>query len=179
MRPLVSVYLGVSLDLQIAHTDGALNFLAPYQQSDEDYGYAAFLEGIDAVILGRRTLDAILGFDASWPFGDRRVLVLSHRPLPPVPITVSAHAGPLTPILDTLGRAGIRHAYLDGGHAVRQGLQEGVVDTITLSIVPEVLGTGRPLFDESVPRSHWQLESSETYDTGLVQVRYRRSDRVP
>ncbi len=174
MRPLVSVHLGVSLDLRIAHPDGSRDFLAPYQQPHEDYGYAAFLQDIDAIVMGRYTLDAILGFDVVWPFGDRRVVVLTNRPLPSVPVPVSAHAGPLTPLLEVLGLEHVRHVYLDGGATVRQGLREHAVDRFTLSVMPELLGAGRPLFDGTVPRSHWQLDSSVAYDTGLVQVRYRR-----
>jgi dihydrofolate reductase len=178
MRPHVSVYLGVSLDLRIAHADGTLDFLTPYQQSGEDYGYAAFMADIDAVILGRQTFESIRGFEGPWPFGDRRVVVLTHRALPEVPAAVHAHAGPLSPLLEAMGAEGIRHVYLDGGDAVRHGLREGVVDALTLSVVPEVLGAGRPLFDETVPRSHWRLESSAAYPSGLVQIRYRRGDHA-
>ena len=143
MRPLVSVYLGVSLDLCIAEAEGALDFLAPYQQPPEEYGYAAFMAEIDAVILGRNTCDTVMGFDGPWPFGDRPVVVLTHRPLPPGPATARAHAGGLTPLLTEPGAQAVRHVYLDGGAAVRQGLREGVVDALTLSVVPELLGTGR------------------------------------
>lgn len=179
MRPLVSVYLGVSLDLRIAEAEGALDFLAPYQQPPEDYGYAAFMAEIDAVILGRTTFDTVMGFDGPWPFGDRPVVVLTHRPLPPGPATARAHAGGLVPLLTELGAQGVRHVYLDGGAAVRQGLREGVVDALTLSVVPELLGTGRPLFDDTVPRSTWTSVGTTAYPSGLVQLRYRRRDHPP
>lgn len=176
----VSVYLGVSLDLRIAHADGSLDFLLPYQRPDEDYGYPAFLAGVDAVVLGRHTFDWLVGYDGPWPFGERAVTVLTHRPLPAAtPATVRAYSGVLGTLLDAMAEAGLRHVYLDGGLAVRQGLQEGRVDELILSVVPEVVGAGRTLFDETVPRSHWRLISSTPFPSGLVQLRYGRGEHTP
>lgn len=170
MRPLVHAYIAVSLDGFIAREDGALDWLEPMQVDGEDYGYASFFAGIDALILGRTTYEAVLAFP-EWPFGDKRVVVLTHRPLPSRH-GETAHAGELAPLLDEMAGAGVRAAYLDGGQAIRQGLCEGIVDSLTLNVVPVLLGRGRPLFDATVQSSRWQLESSRAFTTGLVQNRY-------
>jgi dihydrofolate reductase len=171
MRPQVHVYIAVSLDGFIARENGTLDWLEPMQVEGEDYGYAEFFAGIDALVLGRSTYDSVLSFP-QWPFAGKRVAVLTHRPVA-TKHGESFHAGQLTTLLQELAAADIHAVYLDGGQAIRQGLREGLVDSITLNIVPVLLGRGRPLFDASVPLSHWQLESSRAYATGLVQNRYR------
>jgi len=178
-RPRVSAYLGISLDGCIAEADGGLGFLAPYQAADTDYGYAEFMATVDAVVMGRATFDVLRSFDVPWPFGERPVVVLTNRALPtapPVPATVSTHAGVLRPLRDLLAATGVQHVYVDGGQVVRQALQESLVDTLTLSVVPELLGRGRPLFGPDVPRSHWRLIGSESWPSGLVQLRYERGE---
>jgi dihydrofolate reductase len=74
--------------------------------------------------------------------------------------------------LQVLAAEGVRSVYLDGGQAVRQGLREGLVDRLTLNVVPAVLGQGRPLFGADVPAGRWRLVQSRGYPTGLVQSRY-------
>lgn len=177
--PRVSAYLGVSLDGFIAEADGGLGFLAPYQEAGTDYGYAAFMSTVDAVIMGRSTFDVLRGFDVPWPFAERPVVVLTHRALPsapPVPSTVTAHAGSLRSLLESLAASGLTHVYVDGGQVVRQALCENLVDSLTLSVVPELLGQGRPLFGAEVPRSHWRQIGSEAWPSGLVQLRYEKRD---
>ncbi len=169
-RPQVHVYIAVSLDGFIARQDGALDWLEPMQVDGEDYGYAEFMAGIDALILGRSTYDSVLAFP-EWPFGGKRVAVLTHRPLSSHQ-GEGAYAGALAPLLRQLHEEAVRAVYLDGGQAIRQGLQEGVVDSLTLNVVPVLLGRGRPLFDASVPVSRWQLASSRAFASGLVQNRY-------
>lgn len=174
VRPRVSVYIATSLDNRIARDDGSLDWLAPVQESSgEDYGYAAFMQTVDAVVMGRATYDTIRGFD-SWPFEGRRVIVLTNRRLESA-FGETMHAGALAPLMDRLGREGVTRVYLDGGVTIRQGLTESLVDDMTLSIVPVVLGGGRPLFDSTVPGSDWMLLGADAFATGLVQLRYRRT----
>lgn len=175
MRPIVSVYIAVSIDGCIARDDGGLDWLEGVQDAGgDDYGYAEFMSTIDAVILGRATYDSVRTFDV-WPFTGRRVIVLTNRPLLPL-FDEAPYAGALQPLLERLAADGIGRVYLDGGATIRQGLDEGVVDDMTLSIVPVLLGTGRPLFSRGLPGSQWALTGAESYPTGLVQLRYQRRD---
>lgn len=174
-RPQVSVYLALSLDGHIARQDGGLDWLEALQQPGEDYGYAAFYGSVDALVLGRGTYDAVLGFP-EWPFTGKRVVVLTHRPLEPRH-GERTHAGALEPLLRDLAREGVRRVYLDGGTAARGALAADLVDDLTLSWVPVVLGRGRPLFDATVPASAWELTGSRAFSTGLVQCTYRRRSR--
>jgi dihydrofolate reductase len=170
-RPRVSVFIATSLDGFIARTDGGLDWLDIVQRPGEDYGYAAFMAEVDALVIGRGTYDTAIGF-AAWPYDGKRVGVFTHRPL--TEPRVEALEGELAPHLARLSAAGIRRVYLDGGQLVRQGLREGVVDDLTLGVVPQLLGSGRPLFGEGVAAGSWVLSGSQAYPSGLVQLRYRR-----
>lgn len=176
-RPRVSVFIATSLDGYIAREDGSVDFLDCVNMPGEDYGFAAFFAGIDTLVVGRATHDAVLGF-GEWPFTGKRVIVLSHRPL------VSSHdeqvhQGAIAPLLHRLHAEGSRHVYLDGGQAIRQALAENLVDEMTVSTVPVLLGRGRPLFDTGVPASTWDLVASRGYASGLVQSTWRARDLPP
>lgn len=137
-QPIVRVYIAVSLDGCIAREDGALDWLEPMQVAGEDYGYAQFFADIDALIIGRNTYDSVLAFP-QWPFGGKPVTVLTHRAPTPQHGEL-AYAGALRPLLERLAAAGLRAVYLDGGQAIRQGLQEHLVDELTLKHRPGVAG---------------------------------------
>ncbi len=171
-RPRVSVFLGVSLDQRLARPDGSVAWLEQFHDASVgDYGFAAFFASVDVLVMGRATFDTVLGFP-EWPYGDKRLVVFSHRAFAPPRVSVERAEGTLLPVLERLHGEGVRHAYLDGGQLVQQGLREGVVDALTLSVVPLLLGSGRPLFGDGLPETAFRLEAVEHFKTGLVQLRY-------
>jgi dihydrofolate reductase len=170
-RPRVSAFLGLSLDGFIARKDGGLDFLTSMDtQPPEDTGYQAFLASVDVVILGRGTYDVVRTF-ATWYYGDKRVIVLTTRPAE-AHHGETFHSGSLLELLARLGTEGVQHVYLDGGATIRQGLRDGVVDEITLTWVPWIIGSGIPLFDHTLPDTRLDPKSSHTFPSGLVQVLY-------
>jgi len=173
-RPTVSVFLGLSLDGFIAGPAGELDFLsAVATDPPEDTGYDALMATCDAIAMGRNSYDKVATFDP-WPYAGKRVIVLTGRDLAPRAGVERAH-GDLATVLGALAAQQVRHVYLDGGDAVRQALRAELVDTLTLSWVPIVLGKGIKLFDETLPFSRWRLESGRHFPSGLVQARYRRA----
>ena len=170
MRPRCSVFIATSLDGFIARRDGAIDWLSVVERPGEDYGYARFFAGVDALIVGRRTYDIARGFP-SWPYDGKRCVVLTHDP-PEGLHGETFHAGPPAPLLARLHGDGVRRAYVDGGAAIRQFLREDLIDDLTLSIVPVLLGDGIRLFDDSVPARPLRLVESRGFPSGLVQVTY-------
>ena len=165
------MFLGVSIDGFIAHSDGSLGFLTPFE--GEDHGYDEFMRTVDALVVGRETYDTVAAFE-TWPWQGKRVVVLTHRPVN-AKQGETTHAGPLAPLVKRLAAEGVKRIYLDGGNAIRCGLDEDLVDDLTISIVPRTIGAGRPLFGTGVDHLHaWQVTSSRTYASGLVQLRYQR-----
>ena len=168
-QPRVSAFLGASLDGFIAQADGGLEFLKPFEQ--EEHGYAPFYASVDTLLMGRKTYETVLGF-GSWPFADKRVAVLTRSPRSPR-FGERFLAGEPRDVLATLAAAGARHVYADGGEVVTQFLAAGCLHRLVVSIVPVVLGTGVRLFASSPGHHRLLLESTQTYPSGLVQLRYR------
>mgnify|MGYP006196951423 CR=1 FL=1 len=126
------------------------------------------------VIMGRRTWEAIEGM-APLPFQNVRLAVLTHRPLK-ADGQAGRVEGALEDVLQQLWDDGARRVYLDGGDVVRQALQRGVVDRLTLTWVPMVLGDGIRLFDTGMPMSRWTRIGVRSLPSGLVQVEYAPAD---
>jgi dihydrofolate reductase len=166
----VSVFVGVSIDGFIAHPDGSLDFLTPFES--EEHGYEEHMRSIDTLVVGRATYETVLGF-AAWPWSGKRVVVLTHRPID-ARHGETTHAGQLRRLIDRLNLEGVRHVYLDGGVAIRQGLDEDLIDDMTISTVPVTIGAGRPLFGGAPKTTVWKLAFVRSYASGLMQARYER-----
>ncbi|MDI9650922.1 dihydrofolate reductase family protein [Burkholderia cenocepacia] len=171
MRPRVSVFLALSLDGFIAGDNGDLSWLEPFSSdSPDDTGYTALMNDIDVIVMGRNTYDTVINFDP-WPYAGKRMVVMTRREL------ASRHGeepfdGTLAALLERLAKQGHRHVYLDGGLTVREGLKAGVVDRITLSWVPIVLGTGIPLFGADLPQTVLRLDDTKRLPSGLMLAMY-------
>jgi dihydrofolate reductase len=171
MRPRCSVFIATSLDGFIARRDGSIDWLSLVEAPGEDYGYARFFADVDALVLGRRTYDTVRGFPA-WPYGGKRCVVLTHNP-PEARHGEQFHAGPPLPLLEQLHADGVRRVYVDGGAVIQQFLRDDLIDDITLSIIPLLLGDGIRLFDGGGPAKRLRLEASQSFPTGLIQIRYQ------
>ena len=172
-RPRCAVFIASSLDGYIARADGGLDWLSIVEREGEDYGYREFLGSVDALVMGRRTYDTVLGFD-EWPFSDKRCIVLTHaRPASPRADEEFASGAPAA-LLEQLGRQGVRRVYVDGGAVIRQFLAAGLVDELTLSVIPVILGAGIRLFegDPLHRASSLRLIGARNFGSGLVQLRY-------
>jgi dihydrofolate reductase len=171
MPPRLSVFVATSLDGFLARADGSLDWLDVVARPGEDYGYAAFFESIDAVVVGRRTYETALGF-ASWPYAGKRCFVVTRRPID-ARHGEQAIAGSADAIVATLDREGVRRAYVDGGEVIRAMLGAGLVDDLTVSTVPILLGDGVRLFGGAAGDVRLDVAASRAFPSGLVQTEYR------
>jgi dihydrofolate reductase len=172
-RPRTSGFVGVSLDGFLARSDGSIDWLKPFE--GEDHGYPAFFATVDTVVLGRRTHEFVVGMVSSglpWPYGKRRCVVMTHRPLEPRN-GERTFLGEPDALVRELAAEGSRHAYIDGGVVIRSFLLAGLLDQLTVSVVPVLLGSGFPLFGGVRLESGLTLENATSFKNGLVQARYR------
>jgi len=167
----VSVFVGTSLDGFIARVDGALDFLPP--GGGEPHGYEEFMATVDALVIGRKTYETVLAFDA-WPYGAKPVCVLSTHPLAPAPVgaVVEPMSGSPVEIVSRLAGRGIRHVYVDGGITIQGFLRAGLVQRLVITRVPVLVGSGIPLFGPIPHDIALRHVSTRTYDSGLVQSDY-------
>jgi dihydrofolate reductase len=176
----VRVYLGCSLDGCIAGPDHDLSFLQepapePGPASGGGLGFDAFIAQIGALLMGRRTYQVPLDYDA-WFYGDRPVLVATHHPLPPAPKGGIARAvqGPIEQLIaEAKAAAGGKDVYLDGGDLVRQGLDAGLVDELCLTFLPLVLGKGMRLWEGLERRNDLVFDPPVVHEGRMVQVTAR------
>ena len=173
MRPRVVVYVAMSLDGFIAGPDGQLDWLEGAAAAGEDYGFEDLLRGVDAVAMGRRTWDVIAGID-DLPYGDRPLYVFTHRPAPARAGVTFWQRDPAAAVADWAER-GHRAVYVDGGTLVSAFLAEGLVDALTITVVPTLLGAGLPLFHDRARSTALALEGVQHWPSGMVQLRYRRT----
>jgi dihydrofolate reductase len=167
----VHVFLGLSLDGYIAGPNNELDWLNTFQTDPpEDAGFHDLLNKIDCLVMGRNTYDTVLPYGI-WPYEGKRVVILTSREARSR-YGESFYSGSLVDLFTQLEADGIKSVYLDGGKAVRQGLEANLVDELTLSWLPIILGKGIPLFTDSLPQSLWKLSSSRSFPSGLLQVTY-------
>lgn len=170
----VILYIAMSLDGYIAANDGDISFLSVVEKPGEDYGYTKFNEGVDTMILGRKTYDKILSMGVEKPYPGKMVYVLS-RTERTVNANLQFYSGGLRELIEQLKAESGKHIYCDGGaETVLRLLRENLIDELIVSIIPVLLGDGIPLFKPGFPEKKLRLIRAETFDTGLVQLHYER-----
>jgi len=163
-----AVFIATSLDGYIARPDGGLDWLAPFE--GEEHGYRAFFDGVDALVIGRGTYDTVLSFP-EWPYGGKRLIVCTRRPASPAHGEEISDEAPRA-LADRLDREGVARVYVDGGVLIRSFLREGLIEEMTINVIPIVLGAGIPLFASGLPEQPLRLVDARAHASGLVQLRY-------
>lgn len=172
-----SVFIATSLDGFISRSDGSIDWLneaSALVPEGEDTGYGEFMSSVDALVIGRNTFEQVLSF-GEWPYGSTPVIVLSRqlKSLPnDVQDTVSLTADDPEKLVQRLSAQGLNHLYIDGGLTIQSFLAEGLIDEITITIIPILLGEGKPLFGPLPEDVKLEHISSQAFEFGFVQSKY-------
>ena len=175
-----SVFIATSLDGFIARANGDLDWLTGVESAstEQDYGYQEFMDTVDTIVVGRKTFELVLTFD-TWPYSAKKVVVLSSRPnaVPPHLVdNVEWLSLPPQHLVERLAAQGATHLYIDGGKTIQGFLNAGLIDELTITRVPVLIGTGVPLFgplDQDVRLAHI---ATRHFETAFVQSKYRAAD---
>jgi dihydrofolate reductase len=168
----VSVFVGTSVDGFIARPNGGLDFLPA--GGGEPHGYDEFIASVDALVIGRKTFETVLTL-AAWPYGDKRVVVLSSRPVDLSAAgggVVEQMAGPPADIVSKLSTSGAHHLYVDGGFTIQEFLRAGLIQRIIITRVPVLIGDGIPLFSTLQRDIRLRHVATQCYPSGLVKTEY-------
>jgi dihydrofolate reductase len=173
----ITVFVGTSVDGFIARPNDDLDFLP--EGGGEPHGYDEFMATVDTIVIGRRTFEKVLTL-GPWPYGDKRVVVLSSRPLDLSAATTRAAAagaveqmaGTPPEIVARLAESGARHLYVDGGVTVQGFLRAGLVHRLIITRVPVLIGNGIPLFGTLPHDIRLRHVATRHYPSGLVQSEY-------
>jgi dihydrofolate reductase len=174
--PEVIYYVAASVDGYIATMDGGIEWLAPFEGTDEDYGYAQFYDSVEAVLLGRRTYETSLAF-GEWPYPGKPCWVFSHGNIRSLSTDVIRTAQSPAKVMLEIETRGLQRAWLVGGGALAASFRSaGLVTEYIITIVPVVLGAGVPLFGDPGPPERLQLLDAKSYPKGLMQLRYVQAE---
>ena len=167
----LSVFVGTSLDGFIARRNGDYDFLPT--DGGEPHGYDEFIASVDTILIGRNTFEVVLKLPR-WPYGDKRVVVLSHRPLDLSKTAGRAEqmSGTAPQVVKQLTASGAQHVYVDGGITVQEFLRAGLIHQITITRVPVLIGDGIPLFGALRHDMKLRHLGTRQYKSGLVTSEY-------
>lgn len=172
-RKVIS-YIAASLDGYIAGKNDDLGFLSIAEQEGQDYGYKEFMQTVDTIIIGRKTHDKVIsmGFPYPGPDSDLDVYVITHQERP-AEGRVTYYTGDLTALINELKSKPGKNIFCDGGaEIVNLLLRQKQIDEVVISVIPILLGDGIRLFKDGRPEQKLVLQSSTTFEKGLVQLHY-------
>jgi dihydrofolate reductase len=166
----LKVFVATSVDGYIAARDGDVS----WRFRDADYGDEAFFAGIDTVLLGRRTYEAALAMQR-WPYPRRKTVVFTRGGDLKIssPDTVATSRRPADVVAELRSREGKDLWLAGGGTLVRDCLDAGLIDDVTVLIHPLILGAGTPLVAGGATTTGLALIAERRYPSGLVQLTYR------
>jgi dihydrofolate reductase len=177
----VTIHMAASLDGFIARKDGRVDWL---ETSDQFAGgetldptfVAAFLRTIDCYVMGSRTYETALRFEAQglgWSYGDKPTFVLTSRDLSRIRDTVEFHSGDLAQFVNGRLRPRFRSIWFVGGGAVSgECLRRGLADEVRYSILPILIGDGISFFDKLDRDVALHLAEVKAYKNGMVELLY-------
>ncbi len=177
-RMKMIAFAGCSIDGFIARPDGSVDFLDTDQPPQDDMGFGALLERVDVLLMGRNTFNFVIESGFDWPYGELAVRVATTRELAvssDLEGTVSSVAGDPDAIVRQLEAEGFGQAYLDGGALTQSFLAADLVDELTLTTVPVIIGGGIRLFDATPGDLAFEHLATSTDPNGFVQSTWRRS----
>jgi dihydrofolate reductase len=177
----VTIHMAASLDGFIARKDGRVDWL---ETSDEFAGgdsldpgvVEAFLKTIDCYVMGSRTYETALNFEAKglgWAYGNKPTFVLTSRDLPRTRDTVEFYSGDLSQFVNERLRPAFSSIWFVGGGAVSgECLRRGLADEVRYSILPILIGDGVPFFEKLGRDVALHLAEVKAYKSGMVELRY-------
>lgn len=180
-----SVYIATSADGYIANADGSVAWLhtagdlEANMESNPDMGFARFINSVDCMIMGRKCMDTISDMNLTpdqWPYRDIHIVVLSNSITEPpenLRDKVEMFSGEIRDLVTDLEHKGLKHAYIDGGATITNFLNLQLINEMTITKAPVLLGEGIPLFGKI--HSSIRLENSQAsaFPNNFIQVKYR------
>jgi dihydrofolate reductase len=177
----VTIHMAASLDGFIARKDGRVDWLETSDkfadgETLEPGVVEAFLETIDCYVMGSRTYETALGFEAKgfgWSYGDKPTFVLTRRDLPRTRETVELYSGDLGKLLSERLRPAFRSIWVVGGGALSgECLRLGLADEVVYSILPILIGDGISFIENLDRDVALHLVEVKAYVSGMVELRY-------
>jgi len=169
----LAVFIAQTLDGYIAGLDNDIGFLDKYYQENEDYGYSRFMHDVDAIIIGRKTFDKLQSFQMQHYYEGKPCYVITRTPRTNFQNFIF-YSQDIQQLYNLMCDKYKRKFYIDGGAETIASFHKlGLIDSFTISILPEFLGNGIKLFPPSgLSSDQLNLEYCKQFDNGLIQLKY-------
>lgn len=171
----LKAYIATSLDGFIAKKDGSVDWLhsEKYHLENEDFGYSEFMKSIDCIVMGRITFETVLQFEP-YPFENVPLIVVTNNPNYQIESKhqISIFTRPLKELIPYLESKKYQNVYVDGGKLIQSFLKESLLDEITITQIPILLGSGIPLFGETDKEIDCKHRKTKSFPNGFVQTEY-------
>jgi len=175
-----SVFIATSADGFIAKNDGSVDWLHTAGKpdvdlgDDADMGFKPFMASIDCMIMGRKCMEMIHSMqltEEQWPYGDTRIIVLSNTltQLPEFPGKVELYSGDIKVLLKNLENQGHTHAYVDGGTTIQGFINLELINQMTITRAPILLGEGIALFGKTKKDIRLEKCSAKRFANDFIQ----------
>ena len=162
------IYIATSLDGFIADKNDNLDWLPAPEGAD--FGFDAFMQSIDAIVMGKNTFNMVLSFGIEWPYNKPVFVVSSTLKTIPEALEgkVSLVQGNPSELVKQLNAQGYEKLYIDGGVTIQNFLKENLIDEMIITTIPILLGGGKPLFAELNERQQFKCVEPKVIN-GMVQ----------
>lgn len=178
-----SVYIATSVDGYIATPDGGVDWLhtsgnLEADMGSEDMGFQYFMDSVDCMIMGRKCMEMISSMNLTpeqWPYGDVRIVVLSNTVKEPpenLREKVEMYSGDIQELILKLESSGFKHAYIDGGSTITSFVNLKLINEMTITKVPVLLGEGIPLFGKINKSVKLENAEASAFPNDFIQVKY-------
>ncbi len=173
--------MAASLDGFIARQDGSVDWMETADRfaggdTPDPESIEAFLETIDCYVMGSRTYETAVGFEAKgrgWSYGDKPTFVLTRRELPRTRESVEFYSGDLAQLVNGRLRPRFRSIwFVGGGVLTSECLRLGLADEVRYSILPVLIGDGISFFEKLDKDIALHLAEVKAYDSGVVELCY-------
>ncbi len=166
----------MSLDGYIAKPKDDLSFLEIVEQDGQDYGYAEFVDSVDAVIVGRKTYDKVISMGYDFPHTNKDAYIITRTPRANIG-SLKFYTGDLESLVRKLKSENGKNIFCDGGaEIINELLKSNLIDEFIISVIPILLGNGTKLFLDGRPEQKLELVSVKSFEKGLTQLHYKLAD---
>ena len=179
-----SVFIATSADGYIATTDGGVDWLETSGKTDvdmgsqSDMGFNDFIATVDCMIMGRHCMEKLASFNLTaeqWPYGDIRIIALS-KSIKEIPENlkskVELYDGEISSLILDLKSIGFKNAYIDGGATITSFLNEKLINEMTITQAPILLGAGKALFGNTQQSIKLENAQATAFANDYIQIKY-------
>jgi len=186
-----SIFIAPSIDGFIATEDGGVHWLetAGKMLSEKEassdlmkhfnMSMPNYMKDVDCMIIGRKLMQMLSSFNLTteqWSYSDTKIMVLSHtmkEPSENLKDRVEMYDGSIPELIHKLEQEGYTHAYVDGGTTITTFLNLELINEMTLTLAPVLLGSGIPLFGKLQEQINLENAKATAFPNNFIEIKYQ------